>query len=290
MLGAGPLSKLAVEDTHPASYSLYLADETINANALIGRRVEIAFQDRITCRHCGEDTARSYGGGHCYTCFKTLARCDLCVVSPDRCHYFQGTCREPEWGEGFCMQPHRVYLANSAGLKVGITKPDHLPTRWLDQGATQALVVMATQTRQQAGLVEAALSRIVRDRTDWRALVTRDAPEIDLGSAWDQLARSAAAPLEALERRFPGALDRAVDEKVRTFAYPIAAYPRRAERLTFDGPGLVSGELVGIKGQYLLFESGVFNVRQYTSYHVEVRLTDASKIESSRAQSQMDLF
>ncbi len=119
--------------------------------------------------HCGASTRKSYGDGYCYPCFKTLARCDLCVVSPDRCHYAAGTCREPAWGEAFCMQPHVVYLANSAGAKVGITKPENLPGRWLDQGATQAVVIMRTHSRHQAGCVEAALARHVSDRTDWRA-------------------------------------------------------------------------------------------------------------------------
>jgi hypothetical protein len=52
------------------------------------------------------------------------------------------------------MQPHYVYLANSSGLKVGLTRASQIPTRWLDQGAAQALLCVRVPTRRQAGLVE----------------------------------------------------------------------------------------------------------------------------------------
>lgn len=56
-----------------------------------------------------------------------------------RCHYDAGTCREPSWGEQFCMTDHIVYLSNSSGVKVGITRATQLPTRWIDQGARQGI-------------------------------------------------------------------------------------------------------------------------------------------------------
>ena len=155
-------------------HRLWVGDAAVELAGHRGEGVSIEFSGRITCRNCGADTLRSYGEGHCYPCFKRLARCDLCVVSPDRCHYHYGTCREPEWGTRFCMHPHFVYLANSAGLKVGITRDGHLPGRWIEQGATQGLVVMRARTRHQAGCIEAALRRYVADRTDTRALLRGD--------------------------------------------------------------------------------------------------------------------
>jgi hypothetical protein len=291
-LGSGVLAKLSVEASSPAAYVMSLENQAIDMNALIGSNIEICFTGHITCCHCGVETRRSYGGGHCYACFKTLASCDLCVVSPDRCHFFEGTCREPDWGESFCMQPHLVYLANSAGLKVGITKPSQVPVRWLDQGASQALIILRTATRQQAGLVEAALAQTVRDRTDWRALVAGEARAVDLDAARGQLARQASAALTALDRRYPGALQPADDEVARVFSYPVSRYPRQFERFTLDTAATVRGRLVGIKGQYLLFDTGVFNVRQHTSYHVQLSvLEDAWEGESqARSDTQLDLF
>jgi hypothetical protein len=140
-LGSGALLALRSEPTTPVDYVLQLGATPIPLNGLLGQALLITFDGRISCRHCGAATRKSYGDGYCYPCFKTLARCDLCVVSPARCHYAAGTCREPVWGDEFCMQPHLVYLANSAGAKVGITKRENLPRRWLDQGAVQAMVI-----------------------------------------------------------------------------------------------------------------------------------------------------
>ncbi|NJN51069.1 MAG: DUF2797 domain-containing protein [Gammaproteobacteria bacterium] len=98
---------------------------SVDLNALVGVWLRIAGRERITCAHCGSDTPKGYGGGYCYRCFTTLARCDLCVVSPDRCHYSRGTCREPAWGEAFCMRPHLVYLANSGAPRSASRIPTH---------------------------------------------------------------------------------------------------------------------------------------------------------------------
>ena len=287
VLGSGVLHSMHCEPTSPVRYTLSLGDSAIPLNELLGRTLAIRFEGRITCQYCGNITRKSYGEGYCYPCFKTLARCDLCVVSPDRCHYAAGTCREPRWGESFCMQPHLVYLANSAGAKVGITTPTNVPMRWLDQGATQAVVVMRTQSRFQAGCVEAALARHVSDRTEWRNLVGRDAQQIDLVMLCERLRGAAAHALAELEQRFPGALAWVERPTPVQFEYPVASYAGPPIGLSLE-PGItVGGTLLGIKGQYLMFDSGVFNVRRHTSYHVDViRAADIAP----DGRGQMELF
>jgi hypothetical protein len=287
VLGVGVLQSMQCVPNSPVDYTLLLDDTPIPLNHLLGQHLRLRFDGRISCRHCAALSRKSYGGGYCYACFKTLARCDLCVVSPDRCHYAAGTCREPAWGEAFCMQRHVVYVANSAGAKVGITKPSNLPGRWLDQGATQALVILHTRSRHQAGCVEAALARYVSDRTNWRALVRCDAPEIDLPALVNTLRHDATAELTALDVRFPGALVWIEDQSPLYFQYPVTAYTSPTRGLVLV-PGVdVGGVLLGIKGQYLLFDSGVFNVRRHTSYHVELaRLAQGIAI----ARDQLELF
>jgi hypothetical protein len=66
-------------------------------------------------------------------------------MKPETCHYHLGTCREPDWAQNHCFRPHIVYLANSSGVKVGITRKTQIPTRWLDQGASQALPIFEVQ-------------------------------------------------------------------------------------------------------------------------------------------------
>jgi len=121
------------------SYSLRLSEQEIPLNQFLGRQLQLQFQGVINCIHCNRKTNKSFNQGYCYPCFMRLAQCDSCIVSPEKCHFAAGTCREPEWGEQNCMIDHIVYLANTSGIKVGITRTSQVPTRWMDQGATQAL-------------------------------------------------------------------------------------------------------------------------------------------------------
>ena len=286
ILGDGPLRKMRVRGTDVVAYELVLGESLIAANPIIGRELTLRFGGTITCIHCGAVTRRSYAQGHCYPCFKKLASCDLCVVSPDRCHFAQGTCREPDWGERNCMRPHRVYLANSSGLKIGLTRDDALPTRWIDQGATQAMLIANVDTRQQAGFIEKAIGVHVSDRTDWRTMVGRDPDEMDLPGEWARLRELSADAIEEVRARFGERAIRLLDdEPVTRIVFPVERYPRDLRAFNLEQEPLVEGVLLGIKGQYLLLDSGVLNVRRFTSYHVE--LSAGATVVSPR---QSELF
>ena len=138
----GQIQKLIARHDDPVRYTLPVGDRQVPLNPLFGKRVGLRATGRITCINCGRNSNKSFSQGYCYQCFQKLAQCDSCIIAPERCHYDAGTCREPLWGEHFCMQDHIVYFANSSGLKVGITRSSQLPTRWLDQGATQGLAVL----------------------------------------------------------------------------------------------------------------------------------------------------
>lgn len=280
----GPLHLLNASMADPIDYKLVVgeaAGQHLPLNRGLGRGLEIRFLQIIECRHCHQATAKSYGGGYCYACFKSLARCDLCVVSPDRCHYHQGTCREPEWGEAFCMRPHVVYLANATGAKVGITRAGHETRRWIDQGAVQALPILAAPTRQQAGIAEVSLAAYVTDRTDWRRLVTAEPEPVDLRLLRDDL-RNRAVTLA------PGVTW--LDDCPVEFTYPVIRFCRKAIRLSLDESPLVRGNLMGVRGQYLLFEHGALNVRRHVSYHVRVSMLDEAVAEPVGESNQMELF
>jgi hypothetical protein len=285
----GALDKMAVAPGSPARYALVAwapgqSPARLDLHDVTGGGLRLEFCGRISCSHCGADTPKSYGGGYCYRCFTTLARCDLCVVSPARCHYAAGTCREPEWGETFCMRPHLVYLANSSGPKVGITGVGGEVTRWLDQGASQGLIVAEAATRHLAGVLEARLTREVSDRTDWRALLRGDAEPVDLPALRDRLVRHIGPSGEGVSWR--------PDETPVDLSYPVLGYPARLERLTLDDHSRVAGRLLGVKGQYLLFEHGVLNVRRHRGYHVRATVAaPAFPAEPAGHQdSQMELF
>ncbi|MBJ40411.1 MAG: hypothetical protein CMD83_18475 [Gammaproteobacteria bacterium] len=238
-------------------------------NDVLGHRIRIEFSGRIRCQHCGTLTPKSYAQGYCYPCFKRLAETDLCVVSPDRCHYADGTCRDPAWGERFCMDEHVVYLANSSGIKVGITKPANLPTRWIDQGAVQGLPVARVATRQQAGLLEVACARHFTDKTQWQRMLMADDPLVDMAQFRETLARDTRTDLQALQERFGlTAIQPLSDAGTTVLRYPVLGYPSRVVAINPQKRPLLEGQLIGIKGQYLMLDSGVINLRRYIGYEV----------------------
>ena len=270
-LGRGALSKMAVRLGETAQYAFRLDEQEVPVNPLLGKRVRLEFLGAIHCSHCGRKTKKSVAQGYCYPCFTKLAQCDSCIMSPERCHYDAGTCREPEWGEQFCMTDHVVYLANSSGIKVGITRASQVPTRWLDQGASQALPIFRVATRQQSGFVEDLLRTQVADKTNWRALLKGDAVPLDLPAIRDELLASCAEGIAALQQRFGlQAIQPVSDAEVLTIQYPVEAYPTKVASHDLEKTPVVEGILKGIKGQYLILDTGVINLRKYTAYQVAV--------------------
>lgn len=265
------------------SSRLHIGADQLAIDAYLGAWLRIDHLGGISCSNCAALTPRSFGGGYCYRCFTTLARCDLCVVSPDRCHYAKGTCREPQWGESYCMRPHVVYLANSGGAKVGITHPDNLPGRWLDQGASAAAVIIEAPTRHAAGCAEKVIARHLRESTDWRALVSSPPAVIDLVGLWREIRMQTAAALRDLDF----GLTLIDDPMVREFTHARAAYAP-AVQLKFDEGEGVAGQLIGAIGSYLMFDRGVFNVRAHGSYHV--RLSRIGPLPAHPVNDQMELF
>jgi hypothetical protein len=98
---------------------MVLDEVKVPLNERIGQELELRFEGEIRCVACERLTRKSYSQGYCYNCAQTRAECDLCIVSPERCHLERGTCRDPVWAEGHCLQDHVVYLANTSGSRLG---------------------------------------------------------------------------------------------------------------------------------------------------------------------------
>lgn len=270
----GCLSKMAAalpsRQDGQVDYHLRAGEHRIALNERIGEPLSLRWTGAIACTHCGRATKKSFAQGHCYPCFKRLAQCDTCIMKPETCHYFQGTCREPEWGERHCFQPHIVYLANSSGLKVGITRKTQMPTRWLDQGAIQALPILEVDTRQQSGLVEMLFKQQVADRTNWRAMLKGDVEAMDLSAERDRLLNQLADGLNQLRDTHGADSIRTLEAAPQHFHYPVSVFPKKVVSHNFDKQPLVEGVLQGVKGQYLILDSGVINLRKFTGYEIQV--------------------
>jgi hypothetical protein len=238
----------------------------------VGQAICITFTGGIHCINCGRSSKKSFNQGYCYPCLRKLARCDVCIVSPEKCHYEQGTCREPEWADQYCMTDHIVYLANSSGIKVGITRANQIPVRWIDQGAIQALPIMRVATRYQSGLVEEILRQHVGDRTNWRVMLKGNPEPVDLETVRAELFERTAKELRALEKSFGLHAIRQLDGSEATdIYYPITEFPTKISSFNLDKDPLVEGTLMGIKGQYLILDTGVINIRKFTAYNVDFK-------------------
>lgn len=265
----GPLRKMRVQLGAPVEYQLRAGDSAVTLNAYLGERVRLDYLGAISCMHCGRATRKSFSQGYCYPCFQSLAQCDSCIVSPEKCHHDAGTCREPAWAESHCLQPHVVYLANSSGIKVGITRGTQVPTRWIDQGAVQALPILSVQTRYQSGLVETLFKRHIADKTNWRAMLKGQVDTLDLPAERDRLLAQCADEIAALQQRFGlQAIQRLDDAQPIAIQYPVLEHPSKVSSLDFDKTPVVEGRLLGIKGQYLMLDIGVLNIRKFGAYHV----------------------
>tara|TARA_R110000744_G_scaffold138143_1_gene248838 strand:+ start:1899 stop:2732 length:834 start_codon:yes stop_codon:yes gene_type:complete len=261
---------LAADGT--VNYRMVLGEQEVELNSLIGQHLTLHFSGHIDCQHCGRKTKKSYAQGYCFPCMQKLAQCDMCIMKPETCHFEQGTCREPQWGESNCMIPHYVYLANTSGLKVGITRHTQIPTRWIDQGATQALPIFKVSTRLQSGLVEVALAEFIADKTNWRAMLKGSADALDLKAIASELKPKIAEKLASVSLKYGADAVTELDEEVVHLNFPVQQYLSKISSFNFDKTAEVSGTLVGIKGQYLIFETGVINLRKFTSYHVSLQV------------------
>ena len=273
LIASGAVRKMKTRLDDPVSYTMLLGDNEVPVNGYLGERLQLEYSGVINCIHCDRKTNKSFNQGYCYPCFKRLAQCDSCIISPEKCHYDAGTCREPEWGEQHCMIDHIVYLANTSGIKVGITRGTQVPTRWMDQGATQAVPIFRVDTRHHSGMVEILFKNHIADKTNWQAMLKGDAQPRDLEQVRQELMAACAAEIEHLQAQHGlqsiSVLAQAEETRI---TYPVLEYPDKVKSFNLDKTPTIAGTLMGIKGQYLIFDSGVINMRKYGGYHLTLTL------------------
>lgn len=247
-----------------ASYDL----NGFSVNSLLGKTVRLSFHQNCQCVGCGAPTAE-LKDGHCSVCLVTLAACDQCRVKPETCHFASGTCREPSWGEENCFTDHVVYLSNTSGVKVGITRARNADnfSRWLDQGATQALPVFVAPHRLSSGLLEVAIASFMADKTNWRRMLAGNGDDLDLEAIAADL-----VPRMAEHLALYGSDIKVVhDAKTIALRYPVLEFPAKVSNpINIHQKPDLEGVLVGMKAQYLMLKIDgkveVVNMRKYAGY------------------------
>lgn len=269
MLFSGFLAEKMTITTDSQGVAQYRSGD-VHMNSLIGQSIRFSFNGQCRCLGCQAETTE-LKDGYCDSCQQTVALCDLCRVKPETCHYAQGTCREPSWGEKNCMTSHIVYLSNTSGIKIGITREKNVAdfSRWLDQGATQALPLMRVSDRLTAGLVEIVIAKVMADKTNWRTMLTQNGEVLDLQAIAAQLT----SELSSEFALFGDHVTILNDSAPVSLSYPVEAFPAKVgNAINIKKTPTFEGVLKGIKGQYLMIEIGgkieVINLRKYAGYHV----------------------
>ncbi len=264
----GPLRKLASQYSHPIRYSLVVGNEQLALNELLGQHLQLTYLNEIYCVQCDRKTTKSFQQGYCYPCYQKLQDCNLCIIFPERCKHPHESCPDT-WEHSHCSQDHIVYLANASGLKVGITRHTQIPTRWIDQGAIQAIPLFKVKNRYESGQIEVALKKYVSDKTNWRTMLNQEIPSFDMIAAKEQLLHTAREELDLLFTHHN--YESLTDNEIK-LTYPFLDSPKKIKSTTFDKETTVAGRLVGIKGQYLLFEDQVINIRKHSGYKISVTI------------------
>jgi hypothetical protein len=258
------LKKMMTELNEEVHYYLEVENDFLNLNQLLNKQIEISFVG-YECLCCGLNK-KIFRQGFCYDCFYSSAQVGDWIMKPElSTAHLDIEDRDLAYEKSVQLQPHVVYLALSSDVKVGVTRKTQIPTRWIDQGASKAIEIVEVPNRYLAGITEVALKEHVSDKTNWQKMLKNDVLEADLIEEREKL--KTFIPEEAQ----PYFL--ANNGKVVEINYPVLQYPTKISSLNLEKTPLFSGKLVGIKGQYLIFDDfTVFNVRNSEGYKVIITI------------------
>lgn len=264
---SGNLYKMKSVFESPVCYYLQLNESQINLNELIGRKISLTHNGIINCIHCGKQTKKSFNQGYCYTCFKTAPAADESVVRPELSMAQFGVARDLQWSEEHDLIDHYVYLAITNTLKVGVTRYHQIPTRWIDQGAVEGIKLAKTPNRHIAGVIENYLKQYVADKTQWQAML-KGQIKIDINLVEEKARIISLLPQELQKYSCE-------NNDILTINYPGEYKLEKVKSLSFDKQSSIKGRLMGVKGQYLVFDNEtVLNIRKHNGYWIDFSVDD----------------
>ncbi len=260
----GVLQKMQTELGSPIQYYLVFEDDFLHLNQLLNKRLKIDFI-KFQCLNCGRDRP-IYRQGFCKTCFYEIPSAGDWIMRPElSTAHLDKEDRDLAYEKKVQLKPHIVYLANSSNIKVGVTRKTQVPTRWIDQGAHEAIEIVEVPNRYLAGITEVALKNHVGDKTNWRKMLTNDVEDENLVEWRNKL--KAFIPAEALEYYLESNSETHLE-------FPVLRHPEKVKSLNLNKTPTYQGVLKGIKGQYLIFEDDtVFNVRGNEGYYVGITVS-----------------
>lgn len=260
----GVLNKMQTEFGNPIQYYLAFKNSFIHFNQLLNKEIQIQF-DGYECLHCGKEK-KIFRQGFCFDCFNSSAQVGDWIMRPELSTAHLGIeDRDLAYEQKVQLQPHIVYLAVASDVKVGVTRKTQIPTRWIDQGASYAVPIVEVPNRYLAGITEVHLKDSFTDKTNWRKMLTNEIMAVDLEDLVKKTHEK--LPTEVLP------YFEQTQHDVLHLEYPVEYFPSKVSSLNLDKSPFYTGKLIGIKGQYLIFDDNtVFNIRTYEGYKVKISI------------------
>tara|TARA_Y100001968_G_C19383076_1_gene731356 strand:+ start:406 stop:1200 length:795 start_codon:yes stop_codon:yes gene_type:complete len=255
------IQKMKVCNNNPVDYYLLINNDWISMNKVIGKNISLKWSGKVLCS-CGRKMKKFYRQNFCYDCFWNSPEASPSIFKPELCTaHLDIEERDLEWEKKFQIQPHVVYLSISSGLKVGVTRKKSIEDRWIDQGAVEGIVLAETPNRYLAGKMEICLKKYLSDRTSWMKMLKGEINSVDLLEKKKEV-------IALLDDELTQYVVK--ESRVQKIIFPIENYPNKIKSITLEKQDSLFEKLVGIKGQYLIFESNhVFNVRRHSGYLVD---------------------
>lgn len=257
----GIIKKMHSSLDNEVQYKLPLGSSLINLNLLINKKIKLSFLNEIFCIKCNNQIKKTFAQGYCFPCFRDIPETSECILRPELCMAHKGESRNMEWSKTHCLTNQHVYMSFTGNLKIGVTRNTQIPTRWVDQGATKAIILCTTPNRYLAGVIEVYLKQFYSDRTHWIKMLSGNFEEPDFDKSY----------LEAKKYLNTKFSKYVTDSKWININYPIESVPDKIKSFSFDKESSYEGILTGIKGQYLIFkENVVLNIRKHTGYNIRL--------------------
>ena len=261
---SGVLKKMLTENLNPIGYYIQLENGFINLNQCLEKNISIKWTSSI-CLNCKYEK-EIFRQGYCKSCFFEVPQTAEWVMKPELSQaHLNLEYRDLEYEKKIQLQSHYIYLAETSHLKVGVTRKTQVPYRWIDQGASQTIILLEVPNRYLAGIGELKLKECFSDKTNWRKMLTNENQPVDLKEAYKIGIENLPSDLKDYVR--------SEKPEIKNLKYPVNKYPEKVNSLKLEKEVRYKGKLTGIKGQYLIFEDqSVFNVRSNEGKVVEIEI------------------
>ena len=259
---SGQISKMNTSLNATVQYELPINNHYINLNQYIGSTIEITFDNQIHCIKCNVSIKKTFMQGYCYPCFISIPETSECILKPHLCRAHEGISRNIKWSNIHCLTDNYIYLSLTSNLKVGVTRNSQIPTRWIDQGAHEAIHFAKTPNRYLAGMIEKDINQYISDRTYWRGMLLGEYPKLNLLEEKEKLSAK-------LNQQYYQYIDD--NNNITKIEYPQFYQVEKIKSLNIEKNPTIEGILTGIKGQYIFINNNtVLNIRKYTGYIINI--------------------